>query len=400
MLTKHNVWKISDMKIIHNKQSDPLNSHTIVGCELAREESDIEYGLYNEEFFKKLLSIERKRTERSKRPFLLLLIDIEKILPDLNSTEVFYDLLPVLFKTTRETDLRGWYRRNAEIGIICTEIDAVESRRSAETIAMKIRTNLLKQLPSGLAKAMGICIHLFPESPGTPVTIDLVDPTFYPEAVEQDVAVKINGFLKRIMDIIGSLCGLLIFSPVFLFVPLLIKLTSEGPVFFRQERIGRFGTKFVFLKFRSMYIDNDDTIHRSYIRELIAGNIQDCNDGSTAVYKIKDDPRVTPAGRFLRKTSLDEIPQFLNVLKGDMSLVGPRPAIPYEFENYDIWHRHRLLQVKPGITGLWQVKGRSSTTFDDMVRLDLKYIREWSLWLDVKLLFLTPFAVFKGKGAC
>ncbi len=387
------------MKAMDKLQSDTSNNHTIIGCELAGGESDIEYGLYNEEFFKKLLSIERKRTERSKRPFLLLLIDIEKILSVLHSSEVFYDLVSVLFRTTRETDMRGWYRHNAEIGIICTEIGEDDSRMSAETIAMKIKTNFLKQLPPCLGQSMGISVHLFPESPGTPVTIELVDRTFYPEFWERDVTVNINGLLKRSMDIIGSLCGLIILFPVFLFVPLLIRLTSEGPVFFRQERIGRFGRKFTFLKFRSMYVNNDDTIHRKYIQNLIAGNVDGCH-GSNAVYKIQNDPRVTGIGRFLRKTSLDEVPQFLNVLKGDMSLVGPRPAIPYEFENYDIWHRHRLLQVKPGITGLWQVKGRSSTTFDEMVRLDLKYIRDWSLWLDLKLLILTPFAVFKGKGAC
>ncbi len=118
------------------------------------------------------------------------------------------------------------------------------------------------------------------------------------------------------------------------------------------------------------------------------------------VYKLTNDSRITPVGRFLRKTSLDEFPQFFNVLKGDMSLVGPRPPIPYECEKYDVWHKRRILEVKPGITGLWQVKGRSSTTFDDMVRLDLNYVTHWSLLLDLKILFQTPFAVLKGKGAC
>jgi lipopolysaccharide/colanic/teichoic acid biosynthesis glycosyltransferase len=117
------------------------------------------------------------------------------------------------------------------------------------------------------------------------------------------------------------------------------------------------------------------------------------------IYKIRDDPRVTLVGRFLRKTSVDEFPQFINVLRGDMSLVGPRPPIPYELENYDIWHRRRVLELKPGITGLWQVQGRSKTSFDEMVRLDMKYIKERSLWLDIKILLQTPFAVFAGKGA-
>jgi lipopolysaccharide/colanic/teichoic acid biosynthesis glycosyltransferase len=116
-------------------------------------------------------------------------------------------------------------------------------------------------------------------------------------------------------------------------------------------------------------------------------------------YKITKDPRVTPVGHFLRKTSLDELPQFFNVLLGDMSLVGPRPAIPYECEEYDVWHRRRLLEMKPGITGLWQVRGRSATTFDEMVRIDIKYVQEWSLWLDIKIILQTPWVVLKGKGA-
>src|SRR2546422_5417446 len=118
-----------------------------------------------------------------------------------------------------------------------------------------------------------------------------------------------------------------------------------------------------------------------------------------AIYKLTNDPRLTRLGRFLRKTSLDELPQFLNVLRGEMSMVGPRPPIPYELEAYDIWHRRRLLDVQPGITGLWQVSGRSRLPFDDMVRLDLKYARAWSLWLDLKILLRTPHAVFSGEGA-
>ncbi|HLX45879.1 MAG TPA: sugar transferase, partial [Bryobacteraceae bacterium] len=136
--------------------------------------------------------------------------------------------------------------------------------------------------------------------------------------------------------------------------------------------------------------------------ELIAGNANSskpAGGAQTSVYKITNDPRITTVGRFLRKTSLDELPQFLNVLRGDMSLVGPRPPIPYEVECYDIWHKRRLLAVKPGITGLWQVRGRSKTSFDEMVRLDLKYGETWSLWLDVKILLETPRAVFTGDGA-
>ena len=180
-----------------------------------------------------------------------------------------------------------------------------------------------------------------------------------------------------------------------------IKLSSKGPVFFRQQRVGRYGKTFTFLKFRSMYVNNDPTVHREFVTKLIANRSQTEpeNDGDPSVYKLKDDKRITPVGRVLRRTSLDELPQFLNVLQGDMSLVGPRPPIPYELAAYQTWHRQRLLDVKPGITGLWQVLGRSSVGFDEMVRLDLRYASTWTPWLDFKILLRTPVAVIKGSGA-
>jgi lipopolysaccharide/colanic/teichoic acid biosynthesis glycosyltransferase len=146
-----------------------------------------------------------------------------------------------------------------------------------------------------------------------------------------------------------------------------------------------------------MYTNSDHNRHKDYIKKFISEG--EDNGNVPGVFKLSNDPRITPIGNFLRKTSLDELPQFINVLMGDMSLVGPRPPIPYECELYDIWHRRRLLSVKPGITGLWQVTGRSSTTFDEMVRLDLKYINEWSLLLDIKLLLKTPWVILTGKGA-
>ena len=198
----------------------------------------------------------------------------------------------------------------------------------------------------------------------------------------------------------GSFFALVLFSPIMLAIAAAIKLTSPGPIIFKQERFGLLGKKFEFLKFRSMYINNDPNIHRKYVEKLIKKEIKnDGNGEGVDVYKIKDDPRITTVGKFLRKTSLDELPQFINVLKGEMSLVGPRPPIPYEVEKYDIWHKRRVFAIEPGITGLWQVKGRSRTTFDDMVRLDLKYIRNWSLWLDLKILIRTPWVVLSGKGA-
>jgi lipopolysaccharide/colanic/teichoic acid biosynthesis glycosyltransferase len=150
-----------------------------------------------------------------------------------------------------------------------------------------------------------------------------------------------------------------------------------------------------------MQVNNDPGLHREYVRKLIAGQADPApsNGNGPGVYKIKSDPRVTRVGAFLRRTSLDELPQLINVLRGEMSLVGPRPPIKYEVDHYDIWHRSRLLEAKPGITGLWQVNGRSRVKFDDMVRLDIRYARTWSVWLDIKIILRTPQAVLIGEGA-
>jgi lipopolysaccharide/colanic/teichoic acid biosynthesis glycosyltransferase len=186
-----------------------------------------------------------------------------------------------------------------------------------------------------------------------------------------------------------------------LLLAILVKLTSKGPIFFRQQRVGRYGIPFEFLKFRSMYASTDAAIHKEYVKKFISGKATPAGSSpeTKVTYKLTNDPRVTWIGRIMRRASLDEIPQFWNVLEGKMSLVGPRPPIPYELETYDIWHRRRLLESRPGITGLWQVHGRSKTTFDEMVRLDLKYSRIWSPMLDVKILLQTPRAVFSGDGA-
>ena len=191
-------------------------------------------------------------------------------------------------------------------------------------------------------------------------------------------------------------------SPLLAAIAAIIKLTSTGPVIYEQDRLGQFGARFKCLKFRTMYSNNDPKIHQEYVQQFIAGKdgLDKSASSEKPVYKLTNDPRITSIGRLLRKASLDELPQFWNVLRGEMSLVGPRPPVPYEFEVYDVWHRRRVLEVKPGVTGLWQVSGRNRTLFDEMVRLDLRYCQSWSLWLDVKILFATPRAVFHGDGAC
>ncbi|MCZ7568422.1 MAG: sugar transferase [Ardenticatenaceae bacterium] len=229
------------------------------------------------------------------------------------------------------------------------------------------------------------------------------------EALDRDYYF-LNEWVKRLMDVAVAVLLLLLLAPVFVLIACAIKLDSPGPVIFKQERVGRRRrradgtleeTFFTFYKFRSMYSNSDDSIHRAFVKKLI-------EDGSerklaslkrdNTIYKMDDDPRITRVGRFIHKTSLDELPQLWNVLAGHMSLVGPRPALPYEVALYKPWHKQRL-DVMPGITGLWQVTARSSVPFDEIIKLDLDYVERQSLLLDLKILALTPVAVISGRGA-
>jgi exopolysaccharide biosynthesis polyprenyl glycosylphosphotransferase len=211
---------------------------------------------------------------------------------------------------------------------------------------------------------------------------------------------------KRIFDIVFSLLGLIVLAIPLSIIALLIKLGSKGPVIYKQTRIGRNGRPFMFYKFRSMYINNDQKIHQDFVLNFIKTSKQNQNgpsahvaeNGSGSVKKMVNDPRVTKIGRFLRRTSMDELPQLFNVLKGDMSLVGPRPCIPYEWEIYDEWHQRRF-SITPGCTGLWQVYGRSAVEFNDIVILDLYYINNVSPLLDLKLILKTIPVMFWGRGA-
>ena len=195
--------------------------------------------------------------------------------------------------------------------------------------------------------------------------------------------------IKRLMDIIGSLIGLLFTAVIFPFVAIAIKLESKGPVIFKQERIGKNGRRFMMYKFRSMYQDAEKRL----------AELQEQNEVKGLMFKLENDPRITKVGKFIRKTSIDELPQFWNVLKGDMSLVGTRPPTNNEFEQYNSYYRRRLC-ITPGLTGMWQVNGRSDVkNFDDVVKLDLEYIDQWSLWLDCKLLLQTIGVVLFRRGS-
>ncbi len=203
--------------------------------------------------------------------------------------------------------------------------------------------------------------------------------------------------IKRILDVLIALVLILLFGPLMLVIALGIRISSPGPIFYRQTRIGKNGKPFSMLKFRSMQVVNNPDLHREYVQKLIKENTEPRTLGKSSL-KILADARITGLGKYLRKFSLDELPQFFNVLKGEMSIVGPRPPLPYEYEIYSEWHKQRLA-VLPGITGMWQAMAHNIVSFDDMVRLDIEYIQSMSLWLDLKIMFLTPVEMIRGKGA-
>ena len=210
---------------------------------------------------------------------------------------------------------------------------------------------------------------------------------------------RLEVLAKRAFDVVASAAALVVLSPLFAVVAVLIKRDSPGPVFFRQERVGRHGATFQFLKFRTMTVGNDESTHRDYVRGLIQnGAVACCDEQGVEVYKLVGDERITRIGSFLRKWSIDELPQFGNVLRGDMSMVGPRPALCYEVEAYNPWHRLRL-GVTPGMSGIWQIAGRSRVSFDEMVFQDVMYTYNQSLLTDVSICLRTIPAVLVGRGA-
>ncbi len=357
--------------------------------------------LLPEAAFLHALCLERKRAERSRRLFVLLLLDPgESSLKSTAHTEMD-GVVAAVCASVRETDIAGWYKDRAILGVIFSELGSADRESILTALRAKVTAALRARLRQEELDRVRLSFHCFPEdleghNTGFPPSAKL-----YPDLVQRDQTTRASRVIKRVIDVLGSTLALAVLSPLFLMIAAAIRLSSPGPILFRQKRIGQHGVPFTLLKFRSMYCANDSQIHRDYIKRFISGDVNSDKSGTNGkvVYKIVKDPRVTTVGRFLRKTSLDEVPQLLNVLKGDMSLVGPRPPIPYEVDSYDVWHRRRLLEMKPGLTGLWQVSGRSKLRFDDMVRLDLQYARAWSLWLDIKILVRTPRAVFSGDGA-
>ncbi|MGB8112966.1 MAG: sugar transferase [Candidatus Sulfotelmatobacter sp.] len=354
--------------------------------------------ILNEQDFCRMIALERKRSERSRTPFLLMLVDIGQSLRSHKNAKTVENILAAVSASSRETDVTGWYEEHSIIGVMFTEISGDDRSAIINTLIARVSEVLRSNLTSEQFDQVNLSFHIFPDDwnqgdgprPGKAM--------LYPDLVARDDAKKSLRAIKRAIDILGSVAALLFLAPVFLIVAIAIKTTSKGPVFFHQHRSGQFGISFRMLKFRSMYANSNSNPHKEYVRRLIAGvaDKHPSNGDGRGVYKLTRDPRITAVGTFLRRTSLDELPQLINVLKGDMSLVGPRPPIDYEVERYELWHRRRLLEVKPGITGLWQVGGRNRIGFDEMVRLDLQYAQSWSPWLDLKILLRTPKAVIEG----
>jgi lipopolysaccharide/colanic/teichoic acid biosynthesis glycosyltransferase len=353
-----------------------------------------------EDVFLGMLGLERKRAERSNKKFLLLLLDADDATSIESRTKILTGIINATDAVRRDTDPAGWYKENSILGVIFTELGALNDTATINKLMQRIREALPQHVNKRDLPFIHITAHIFTDEQEADKSETAADPAFYPDLFYQYKAKKFSFMVKRGMDIFGSAMAILVLAPLFMVIAALVKLTSKGPVLFKQERLGQFGKTFKCLKFRSMHANNDLKIHQEFMKNLISGAYEGKGDGTTKkVFKMTNDPRITGVGRFLRRSSLDELPQFFNVLMGEMSLVGPRPPLFYEYKEYDLWHRRRVLEVKPGITGLWQVNGRSRVSFNEMVRLDLRYARSWSLLLDLRILIKTPLAVIFGDGA-
>lgn len=345
-------------------------------------------GIYSEKEFRALIDHERRRSDRTKEEFSVAVFDVGDVETD-EMDKVC--LLPDnLVGTSRLTDEVGWFDKN-RIGVLLPDTTAKGAKHFTKyfsttlssalgTIVPKIYTYPSHYLESGPQKAHE------EEASQVPLPSDLSRHKEMPDpllGLEPYLGVAIPGW-KRAFDMVCSSTGLIVLSPLLMLVAIMIKIVSPGPVFFVQERVGYLGKHFGLLKFRTMKADTDTSVHEDYIRELMKTG--------ESMKKLEHDPRIISCGNLLRKTGLDELPQLINVVRGQMSLVGPRPCLPVEFEGYLQWHKRRFYTA-PGITGLWQVSGKNRLTFKEMIRRDITYEQKRSLGLDLKILFKTFPAV-------
>jgi lipopolysaccharide/colanic/teichoic acid biosynthesis glycosyltransferase len=356
--------------------------------------------VFDEELFSQLLVRERKRSERSNRPFILLSLSAKDPLNS-ESPRAGKTPLEALAAVIRETDILGWVKWPTVVGVIFLEIGDAKPIRAVEAIRARVYHELARRLAAEVIAHFSLEFRIYPESgDDDPESVaSSPDPIFHPDLPRQERARRLSDWMKRTLDLFASVTLLVGLAPLLLVVASVVRLTSPGPVLFRQLRIGKMGKPFKMLKFRTMYVGAEESSHREFISRFIKESGRVDVPATDQLFKLTNDPRITPVGHVLRRTSIDELPQLWNVLIGEMSLVGPRPSLPYEIQQYAPWHRRRILEAKPGITGLWQVIGRSRTTFDEMVRLDLKYARTRSFWVDLWILLRTPGTVVSGKGA-
>lgn len=336
--------------------------------------------------FLEMLQIERLRTERTGSALSLILIDLGqgRTLND----KLSIVLLRFLHDSTRISD---------RLGLLDAGTIALLLPDTGLTGAHEVASHISRQTGRWYASLMVATYphQVFEKILGRTERNVALNPILESD----DYPTKpLKETIKRLMDIILSLSALIVLSPLMAVLILAIRITSEGQAIYRQERLGRQAAPFTLYKFRTMYHNSSDVLHRNYVTQYIKGMIPEQEKEQPKPYKLNQDPRITPIGHILRSTSLDELPQLFNVLKGDMSLVGPRPAIDYEAREYQPWQLRRILVMRPGLTGLWQVEGRSTTRFEEMVRMDIRYIRNWSIGMDMKILFKTAAVVMTGRG--
>ena len=357
--------------------------------------------LLNEDAFVSMLYLERRRAERTQKRFVLVLMDVSRVLSDGQKIRTIQKLAAGLSSDTRETDIIGWYVENSLIGIIGTEVGEASQKVIQERFISKLREVTEQALGKEKAATISVSFHFFPEEIEEGDKDHSANIALYPEFSRREERKRFSLSIKRAIDVFGSSAALFFFSPFFAAIAIAIKLTSKGPVLFRQERLGQHGKTFTVLKFRSMRTDCDSKIHEAYVSQFIAGKADNAAagaDSNKAVYKLQRDPRITAVGHFLRKTSLDELPQFWNIVIGDMSLIGPRPIVDAEIEKYGKCFE-LYIQARPGLTGLWQVSGRSDTSYQRRVELDQDYLLHRSLRLDLLILVKTVYVVIGRKGA-
>jgi lipopolysaccharide/colanic/teichoic acid biosynthesis glycosyltransferase len=387
---------LSSVPILSTPRVSARRARTLRSGPFGEERPAWSHQLIDQELFRDAVVRERKRADRFEEAFVLVLISLNSRAARLPR---WRQLVERLSQSTLDPDVIGWFERDSVLGLVRSLADR-DPKETVASLTDTIRGELVRCLTPDNVDCCAIRLELYsPHSDSIPpLFFDAPDTFFDGDKPRRTIREVARDAAKRLLDIIVSAIFLIILSPLFLFLSALVKLTSKGPVFFRQQRVGEAGRPFIMLKFRTMQLNADHRIHQQYIEKYIQSN-ETSQPGKNVVFKMLDDPRVTRLGHFLRKSSLDEFPQFWNVLRGEMSLVGPRPPLAYEVARYKRWHRRRVLEVKPGITGLWQVTGRSRTTFDEMVRMDIQYAKSYSLWTDLKILLATPRAVLSGNGA-